>query len=343
MTGAITTLLASQAAPSSTPPPIWLMRQAGRYLPEYRALREKAGSFLNLCFNPEWAVEVTLQPLRRFDLSAAIIFSDILVIPLGLGMDLQFTTGEGPRLNPQQLPAILAQGFDAEAKEVFLKKLAPLLSSIAQARQQLSRDKDLIGFVGAPWTLFCYMVEGGSSPHFSQAVEFAKNRPADFEKIMDILTTAVIVFLQAQQAAGADIVKIFDSWAGLIPSNLLTTALYNPHQKIINALAGNIICFPKGIADIPTYQHHTKARVIALDHHQNMAQMQKKLPPHIILQGNLDPHLLRQGGKAMVDATSQLLQDMKNNSYIFNLGHGIDKETPIENVATLVNLVKNFS
>ncbi|MDI9313936.1 MAG: uroporphyrinogen decarboxylase [Hydrotalea sp.] len=344
-TGAITALLHGEQL---SPPPIWLMRQAGRYLPEYRALRERAGSFLNLCFTPDWATTITLQPLQRFDLSAAIIFSDILVVPFGLGMGLSFQENEGPILEKEKLDDIIRRGFDDEVKDIFLKKLSPLLTAIAQTRAALPAGKDIIGFTGAPWTLFCYMVAGRSSPDFADAVNFAKHRPQDFKTIIDMLTQAVICFLQAQKNAGdnngADVLKIFDSWASLIPQELLPIALYQPHEKIITAMkkiGQDIICFPKGIADLATYQQQTGARAIAIDHHADMAAVQKNLPDKIILQGNLDPALLKIGGDKMAQAVLKQLASMRNKSYIFNLGHGIDKETPIDHVAQLINLVKN--
>ena len=319
------------------------MRQAGRYLPEYRMLREQAGSFLNLCFNPDWATTITLQPLQRFDLSAAIIFSDILVVPFGLGMGLDFQENEGPILEKEKLATIIANGFDDDIKNIFLTKLTPLLTAISQTRAALPAHKDLIAFAGAPWTLFCYMVVGRSSPNFAAAVDFAKNRPADFKTIIDILTKAVICFLQAEKNAGANVVKIFDSWANLIPDELLAQALYQPHQTILSAFDKELICFPKGIADIPAYQKHTGARVIAIDHHVAMNAVQQTLPPSIILQGNLDPALLKIGGDQMAQAVMQQLNAMKNKSYIFNLGHGIDKHTPLEHVTQLINLIKKIS
>ncbi|MGI9461338.1 MAG: uroporphyrinogen decarboxylase [Alphaproteobacteria bacterium] len=342
MSGGITKLLQGQKQPS---PPIWLMRQAGRYLPEYRSLRQRAKSFLHLCLTPEWATEVTLQPIRRFDLSAAIIFSDILVVPWALGMGLDFQTGEGPKLEKEKLANIIQNDFTESSKEDFLKKLSPILLAINQTRKQLARDKDLIGFAGAPWTLFCYMVEGESSPNFADAINFAKTHPIDFEKIISILTEAVVVFLTAQKYAGADIIKIFDSWAGLIPHDMKDIALYQPHKKIISAMRAinsHIICFPKGDRHLPDYQKKTTANIIAIDHHTPMADIAISLPQNIILQGNLAPELLKNGGAKMIESTSQQLTAMQNKSYIFNLGHGIDKDTPIKNVTALVNFIRKF-
>ncbi|MCX8515701.1 MAG: hypothetical protein ORN57_01720, partial [Alphaproteobacteria bacterium] len=248
-----------------------------------------------------------------------------------------------------QLPAIIARGFDPEVKAAMLARLAPVFTAITATRQSLPTNKDLIGFAGAPFTLACYMIEGRSVPGFPRTLAWAQAQPAPFARLMDILTQAVISFLQAQKKSGADIVKIFDSWSALIPHDLHEVALYAPHRLIVaTPNLTPLITFPKGFphghTDLVAYQQQTQARIIAIDHHRPMAEVAQQLPKDIILQGNLDPQLLRIGGAAMKQAVEQQLDTMAQlaSPYIFNLGHGIDKTTPPDHVAQLINIIQQY-
>lgn len=363
------------SAPTKThhPIPYWFMRQAGRYLPEYQKIRQHAGSFLSLCFHPDWAAEVTLQPLRRFDCSAAIIFSDILVVPYALGMDLNFHETIGPILNPEQLPAILEKPFDQTA---FLYKLQPVFQALHQTRLGLIKEfgpnqKDLIGFAGAPFTLACYMIDGKSVPGFPKTLSYMQQQPKIFQQLMALLEQAIAVFL-IEQLHTADLVMLFDSWAGLVPADNIISAVYQPHQRIIKqiktASQKPIIAFPKSLKDfikqqqLNHYQTMTQADIIALAHteyyKENLAKTHaidlaidlvagfKQLPKHVMLQGNLSPEILLQGGTILESEVRNLLDKVitsgYSDRYIFNLGHGIDKRTPIAHVEQLVQIIKSY-
>lgn len=328
--------LQGKAAPV---PPFWLMRQAGRYLPEYRALRAKAGGFLDLCFTPDFAVEVTLQPLRRFDMDAAILFSDILVIPYALGQSLAFLEGEGPQLGPLDIAALQ---FDNT-------KLAPVYETLTRLRAELPADKSLIGFSGAPWTLACYMLQGYGDGAFNAAKIFAFRQPEKFQELIDLLTGTIIDYLSQQAGSGADALQLFDSWAGLLPEPYFSRWVIAPAKKIAAALAAKapgvpLIGFPRGAgAGCADYAAETGVAAIGLDTQINPAWACNAITSSVCLQGNLDPVLLLTGGKALEEAALRLLRQMQGRPFIFNLGHGVIKETPPEHVLQLKNIIRGFA
>ncbi|MEZ0226213.1 MAG: uroporphyrinogen decarboxylase [Alphaproteobacteria bacterium] len=318
--------------------PFWLMRQAGRYLPEYRALRQQAGSFLNLCFTPDLAAEVTLQPLRRFNMDAAIIFSDILVIPHALGQQLDFVEGEGPRLGR----------LDTASLQYDASRLAPVYEALRLVRRQLAPDKALIGFAGAPWTVACYMVQGRGDGAFESVKSAAVADPAAFEKLIALLTEATIEHLSAQIQAGADAVQLFDSWAGVLPEAEFAKWVIAPTRQIITALkkrhpATPVIGFPRQAgAFYARYAAETGIDGLGVDQFEDIEKTAQSVPPTLCLQGNLDPALLLKGGADMTSATESILNAMRGRPFIFNLGHGVIKETPPEHVATLSAIIRNF-
>jgi uroporphyrinogen decarboxylase len=320
-------------------PPIWLMRQAGRYLPEYRAVRAQAGSFLDLCFNPVLAAEVTLQPIRRFDFDAAIIFADILLIPYALGRDLRFVEGEGPRLNP------LAHFADLGAFDE--KKLQPVYDALRLTRSQLAPTKTLIGFCGAPWTVACYMIEGGGSKNFAATLEFSRSRRAEFLQLLDVLAEVSAHYLCAQITAGAEVVQIFDSWAGLVNADDFTDFILTPTKKIIDHVKAQyphtpVIGFPRGAGELyRRYRHHTGIAALGLDQQVSLSLAQD-LQHDGIIQGNLDPALLVQGGAALRDGVAVIMNSLDLGKLIFNLGHGITQDTPPDHVAELVRFVREI-
>ncbi len=325
------------------PPPIWLMRQAGRYLPEYRKVRAAAGGFLELCFDPGLAAEVTLQPVRRFDLDAAILFADILLVPLALGVDLRFETGEGPRLEPVRSAHDVARLKPAEAVD---EALAPVCRTVAAVRAALPAEKALIGFAGAPWTVATYTVEGGSSRDFPTARRWAMADPAGFGSLIDRITEATIRYLVAQVAAGADAVQLFDSWAGALPAELLEPLVFAPARRIVDALRQQapgtpVIGFPRGIGPaVCAYVRATGVDAIGLDSGVDLAWAAEALPPEVTVQGNLDPLWLELGGDALRREAARVVAAARGRPHIFNLGHGIGKETPAEHVAALVAEVR---
>lgn len=318
--------------------PFWLMRQAGRYLSEYRQLRLQAGSFLNLCFTPELAAEVTLQPVRRFDMDAAIIFSDILVIPYALGQKLDFVEGEGPRLGKLERAGLHYDG----------SRIAPVYEALRLVRRQLSSDKALIGFAGAPWTVACYMVQGHGDGAFETVKAAAAKDPAEFEKLIALLTDATTEHLSAQIKAGADIVQLFDSWAGVLPEADFATWVIAPTRKIVSELkkrhpATPVIGFPRQAGQLyARYAAETGIQGLGLDPAADLNHIAKIIPPDICLQGNLDPALLLKGGEEMKTAAEKILNAMRTRPFIFNLGHGIIKETPPEHVTALAHIIRDF-
>lgn len=318
-------------------PPIWIMRQAGRYLPEYRAIRSEVKDFLSLCYNPQLASEVTLQPIKRFDLDAAIIFSDILVIPHALGVEVNFVKNEGPKLGKFNLADLKISNIE--------KHLQPVFEAVSLTKSQLDKNKALIGFAGAPWTLACYMIEGGGSKSFEEVRRFAIEKEKEFQVLIDILTESVIEYLSLKIKAGADVVKLFDSWAGVLPPTELQKWVINPAKKIVEKLKEKhpqtpIIAFPRGIGNsYKNYASQVKADAIALD--QTVDRNWAKENINGVLQGNLDNFLLAFGSKEKIEReVSAILRDFSNAPFIFNLGHGILPETPIENVELLIKLIR---
>ena len=320
------------------------MRQAGRYLPEYRATRAQAGSFLDLCYNPKLAAEVTLQPIRRYGFDAAILFSDILIVPDALGQAVSFNEGEGPRLDPIREVA----GLSRLNREAVGKKFSIICETVARLRQDLPPETALIGFCGAPWTVATYMVGGQGSPDQAHARSWAYRDPAGFQRLIDILVETSVEYLSMQVDAGADVLQIFDSWAGSLADNEFAKWVQVPTKKIVAELRKKhpetpIIGFPRGACGLSeTFLKDTGVDAISCDTAMPLRVM-KALQAHgKAVQGNIDPLLLVAGGDALnarIDETLTLLGD---KPFIFNLGHGIVPQTPPEHVDQLVKRVREF-
>ncbi|WIY52829.1 uroporphyrinogen decarboxylase [Devosia sp. YIM 151766] len=335
-------LLATVLGQRQDRPPMWIMRQAGRYLPEYRETRKQAGTFLDLCYNPELAAEVTLQPLRRFDLDAAILFSDILVIPDALGQSVRFETGEGPILEPLDV-----KGIDRLEPARASAHLAPVLETIRRLRATLPADKTLIGFCGAPWTVATYMLNGRGSPDQWVARRFALEQPAAFDRLMDMLVETSIDYLAAQLEAGADVVQIFESWALNLDDASFVRQVIDPNRRIVEGLRQRIpnapiIGFPRGGAgNMARYAQMTGVNALGVDYATPLDFVRSHLPADLPVQGNLDPLRLVVGGEAMEKQVEAIIAAFADRPHIFNLGHGIVPETPIAHVERLVELVKH--
>jgi uroporphyrinogen decarboxylase len=323
-----------------SPPPIWIMRQAGRYLPEYRTTRERAGSFLDLCFTPALAAEVTLQPVRRFDLDAAILFSDILVVPHAFGQNVSFVEGQGPVLEP-----LREEILHADPASV-VGQLEPVAETVRLVRRTLPADKALIGFCGAPWTVASYMIAGCGTVDQLPARRVALEEPARMQALIDILVDASARYLAAQLEAGADVVMLFDSWAGVLDDAGFAAWAVAPVQSIVrrvrDAVPGaRIIAFPRGAgARIGDYARETGADAIAVDWMLPLSLARELAPAPMALQGNLDPLRLRVGGRALDEGVDAVLSAMRGRAHIFNLGHGIAPDTPIDNVSRMVRRVR---
>lgn len=325
------------------PPPIWLMRQAGRYLPEYRALRRKAKDFLDLCYRPDYAAEVTLQPLKRFPLDAAILFADLPLLAHGLGQRLDYREGEGPVLEPIQGPADMSR----LTLDTLHRQLSPVFETVARVKALLPAEVALIGFSGAPWTLAAYMVQGRSSAEFASAKRWAFADEAGFGALIALLVEATVEYLDGQVKAGADVVQLFDSWSGLLPAAAFERWCIQPVAEIVAKLHTRhpglpIIAFPRNAGFmIERYAEKTGVDCVSLDYTVPLSQavaMQNKSA----VQGNLDPHYLVLGGKVMERATEEILDRLAKGRFIFNLGHGVLPETPVENVARLVEIVRGW-
>jgi uroporphyrinogen decarboxylase len=321
--------------------PVWLMRQAGRYLPEYRKVRAETGSFLDLCYAPELASEVTLQPIRRYGFDAAIIFSDILVVPHALGQEVRFEEGEGPRLDPIRDVGGLARLDMARAPE----KFAIVAEAITRTRKALPDNTSLIGFCGAPWTVATYMVGGRGSTDQADARLWAHRDPGGFQKLMDLLVEATITHLNGQVDAGADVLQLFDSWAGSLDEPGFRRWVMEPTARIVAGVKARhpsvpIIGFPKGGGmHAVEYIQNTGVDALGCDTAMPLALMQS-LSRSTAVQGNLDPLLLRTGGPGMRERLQVLMAGLPANRHIVNLGHGIVPETPPDHVAELVDLVR---
>lgn len=323
-----------------TPPPLWLMRQAGRYLPEYRETRAQAGSFLNLCYNPELATEVTLQPIRRYGFDAAILFSDILVIPDALGRNVRFNVGHGPEMDPIDADGIARLSADGVAGH-----LRPVFEAVGRIRKALPAETALLGFCGAPWTVATYMIAGKGTPDQAPARLFAYRYPQAFARLLDFLADVSADYLVAQIDAGADAVQIFDSWAGVLGEKEFAAYAAGPVRRIIASVKARrpqakIIAFAKGAGLLlKDYRQTTGADAIGLDWSVPLsfaAELQKDGP----VQGNLDPMRVVAGGKALEDGIDDILQALGNGPLIFNLGHGITPEADPDNVTKLVRRVR---
>lgn len=333
------------AGAASPRPPFWLMRQAGRYLPEYRATRAEAGSFLDLCMRSDLACEVTLQPLQRYGMDAAILFSDILIVPWALGQHLEFAEGEGPKLEPIRdtagLTRLNLEGLHTRAQAVY--------ATVANIRSALDKDFQstaLIGFAGSPWTVACYMVEGGGSKEYQHVKRWAFSDPAGFGQLIDIVTDATIAYLSAQVQAGAEALQLFDSWAGALPAAGFERWSIEPTRRIVAELKKlhpgiPIIGFPRQAGlNLEPYVERTGVDAVSLDPAVPLEWAARRLQPRLCVQGNLDPILLLTGGKAMDEAVTGILDTLGNGPFVFNLGHGIIKETPPEHVTRLTELIR---
>jgi uroporphyrinogen decarboxylase len=326
-----------------SPPPIWLMRQAGRYLPEYRATRARAGSFLDLCYNPALAAEVTLQPIRRYGFDAAILFSDILVVPDALGQPVSFLEGEGPRLAPIQTTAELKRLQERATRP----KFARVFETVARLRQDLPHATSLIGFCGAPWTVATYMVAGRGTPEQAAARLWAYREPAAVAALVELLCDVSIEYLSGQVSAGADVLQIFDSWAGSLPEDQFWRWVVAPSKRLVSALKERhptvpIIGFPRGAGQqTQRYVSETGVDGVSCDTTVPLTAMANELSQLAAVQGNLDPLLLVAGGKPLADRVGAIRAALAGKRFIFNLGHGIVPETPPEHVAQLVALVRD--
>ncbi|NLS71356.1 uroporphyrinogen decarboxylase [Bradyrhizobium brasilense] len=325
-------------------PPLWMMRQAGRYLPEYRELRAKAGGFLDLCFTPEFAAEVTLQPIRRFNFDAAIIFSDILVIPYALGRSVRFESGEGPRLDPLATPGEIA----TLATDANFDTLEPVFEALRRVRRELAPEIALIGFCGAPWTVATYMVAGQGTPDQAPARMLAYRHPDAFAKIIDVLVENSIHYLVGQLKAGADCLQIFDTWAGVLPPREFTRWAIEPTRRIVAGVRkqvpdARIIGFPRGASGmLPAYVEQTGVDAVSIDWATEPSMIRERVQSRVAVQGNLDPLALIAGGAALDRAVDDVLENFGKGRMIFNLGHGILPETPIAHVEQMVARVRAY-
>ena len=323
--------------------PIWLMRQAGRYLPEYRALRAAKGGFLELVYDPEAAAEITLQPIRRFAFDGAILFSDILIVPHALGQDLRFEAGEGPRLAPPLVDAAFASLERVEAR------LEPIYRTVEKVRSTLPAQTTFLGFAGSPWTVATYMIAGQGSRDQAEARQFAYRDPKAFAEIVDAVADMTVDYLSGQIAAGVEAVQLFDSWAGTLAPAQFEQWVIAPNARIVAALKARhpdvpVIGFPKGAgAKLAAYARETKVDAIGLDETVDPAWAVSALPAGLPIQGNLDPLALLAGGSALESAVARILKVFEGRPHIFNLGHGIIKETPIGHVERLIELVRDPS
>ena len=322
------------------PPPVWLMRQAGRYLPEYRSLRAKSGGFLEFCYSPAAAAEATLQPVLRFGFDAAILFSDILVVADGLGAKVAFREGEGPVLEP-----VSAKGLARLSVARVREHLAPVYETVTRVRSALDRGRALIGFAGAPWTVACYMAEGGGSRDFSMPKAWMWRDPKSFGALIDLLVEATVQHLAAQIEAGADCVQLFDSWAGVLPDAEFRRYVIEPTARIVRGLkerhpGARVIGFPRGAgAMLNEYAREARVDAVGLDYTVPLAAG-RSVQDHLPVQGNLDPILLLAGGAAMQARIREIRRAFSAKPHIFNLGHGILPNTPLEHVAALVAAVR---
>ena len=325
-----------------SPPPVWLMRQAGRYLPEYREVRAKAGTFLDLCYSPGLATEVTLQPIRRFAFDAAIIFSDILVVPHALGQEVRFEEGEGPKLDP----IADAAGLDRLSAAATSSRFERVFETIARTRAALPDETSLIGFCGAPWTVATYMVAGEGTPDQAPARLWAYRDPAGFAALIDLLVETSIAYLAGQAAAGADVLQIFDSWAGSLPDDQLYRWVIEPTARIVRGLRERgieapVIGFPRGAGtSLQVYSKATGVDALGCDTSVPLDVMRSLAGRGRAVQGNLDPLLLRSGGEVLDGRTCAIIDAMAGLPFVFNLGHGIVPQTPPEHVSQLVARIR---
>jgi uroporphyrinogen decarboxylase len=323
-------------------PPLWMMRQAGRYLPEYREIRTTVPTFLDFCYSPKLATEATLQPIRRFGFDAAILFSDILVVPDAFGQKVSFEQGEGPRLPPISDAA----GLAALKEEIDLEKLSPVFEAIQLIKGALPSETSLIGFCGAPWTVASYMIAGKGTPDQKPARLFAYQNPELFQRLIDLLVRGSIDYLERQFAAGVESVQIFDSWAGVLPQNEFEKWCLKPILAIVEGLKARvpharIIAFPRGVGShLEAFTNHPGINALSLDTSADVNWVAREIQSKKTVQGNLDPFALIAGGRALDESVDRIKKAFDGKPYIFNLGHGILPETPIAHVEQLVARVR---
>ena len=324
------------------PRPAWLMRQAGRYLPEYRALRAEKGGFLPLVYDSAAAAEITLQPIRRYGLDGAILFSDILIVPYAMGQDLEFLVGEGPRLSPRLVDAALASLHAVPGR------LSPIYETVKLVKAGLPADKTMLGFAGSPWTVATYMVAGEGSRDQHDTRAMAYRDPLAFQAIIDAITAVTIEYLGGQIIAGAEAVQLFDSWAGSLAPAEFERWVIAPTARIVAALTARfpqvpVIGFPKGAGEkLPGYARETGVAALGLDETIDPVWAARTLPQGLPVQGNLDPLLLIAGGAELERQTRRILDAFADRPHVFNLGHGIGQTTPLEHVGELLALVRGW-
>jgi uroporphyrinogen decarboxylase len=325
-----------------SPPPIWMMRQAGRYLPEYRKVRSNIPSFLEFCYTPDAAVEVTLQPLRRYNFDASIVFADILVIPDALGQNVTFKEGEGPVLEPIRDVA----GLEKLDVSKVIDNLGPIFKTLSRLSKEIPETTGLIGFAGSPWTVAIYMVEGRGRTECERAREWAYRAPTEFQILMDILVEATSKYLIAQVKAGAEVLQLFDSWAGVLSVSQFHSLVIEPTRKIVDNVKAvypdvPIIGFPRqGGVMVPEYVKETGVDGVSLDHSMPLEWALNAIPNTCVLQGNLDNRLLVVGGDALDQGVDEILAATQGRRFVFNLGHGIVPQTPPENVARVIDRIR---
>jgi len=335
-------LLRVLAGETVSPPPVWLMRQAGRYLAEYREVRSRAKNFIDFCFSPDLAAEVTLQPIRRFGFDAAILFADILLVPIALGRKVWFVTGEGPKLEPFNV-----LDFEKLTLNQTEAVLSPIGETLKQVVPQLPDQTTMIGFAGSPWTVATYMVEGGGSKDRFKTRVAAWEHPEAFDGMMDRIADVTAEYLIMQARCGAEVLKLFDSWAEGLPEPLFERVIIRPTRRIIDAVRAAgvdvpIIGFPRGAGTLyPRYARETGVTAIAVDTGVDPAWIQSVLPQGMPVQGHLDPAALRAGGAALNSEVDRLLDSWEGRPHIFNLGHGITPDVPVAHVEQLLARIRN--
>lgn len=335
-------LLRNLSGENTAERPVWLMRQAGRYLPEYRALRASKGGFLNLVYDSEAAAEITLQPIRRFGFDGAILFSDILIVPYAMGQDLQFLVGEGPHLSPRLLDASLA------SLSAVPERLSPIYDTVRQVKAALPADKTLLGFAGSPWTVATYMVagEGSRDQHDTRALAYRDR--AGFQAIIDAIVAVTVQYLIGQIEAGAEAVQLFDSWSGSLAPSEFERWVIAPNAAIVRQLKARypnvpVIGFPKGAGEkLAAYARETGVDAIGIDETIDPLWAARELPAGMPVQGNLDPLLLLAGGAKLESQALRILEAFADRPHVFNLGHGIGQTTPVEHVGQLLALVRGW-
>jgi len=323
-----------------TKTPIWLMRQAGRYLPEYKLIRQKVPRFLDVCYDSKLAAEITIQPIRRFGFDAAILFADILVVPDCFGMNVEFKSGYGPTMDT------IRSRNDFHKLNLKEEKFKSVWNTISILKEKLPKETSLIGFAGAPWTVATYMMEGcgGSKTNFSLSKQILKEDPDMLEDLINIIIDSTVKYIEGQIKAGAEIIQLFDSWAGELKGEAYKRFIEKPNKILVEKIRKidpkvPIICFPKGIEDLESFIDNVKPDCLGISSEVDL-DVAKKLKEKVIIQGNLDPEILASTKEKIKSATENILNKLGGNNFIFNLGHGILPHTPIENVEFLVDLVR---